>query len=55
LDFENACAVYDTNDILLYYEGFVEDITERKQAAEEHSQSSGERKELNELKPILSQ
>ena len=29
---ENVSAIYDTNGTLLYYEGSVEDITERKQA-----------------------
>ena len=32
---ENAHAVYDSNQTLLYYEGTVEDITERKHAEEE--------------------
>jgi len=47
---ENARAVYDTNDILLYYEGFIEDITERKQAEAEIRNALEKEKELSELK-----
>lgn len=47
---ENARAVYDTNNILLYYEGFVEDITERKQAVEDIHHALQKEKELGELK-----
>ncbi|MFA5804734.1 MAG: PAS domain S-box protein, partial [Melioribacteraceae bacterium] len=32
---ENARGVRDTNGVLLFFEGFIEDITERKQAEEE--------------------
>jgi PAS domain S-box-containing protein len=47
---ENARAVYDSKNILLYYEGFVEDITERKQAEEDIRNALEKEKELNELK-----
>ncbi len=47
---ENAQAVYSTNETLLYYEGFVEDITERKQAAADIRNVLEKEKELNELK-----
>ena len=47
---ENARAVYSTNETLLYYEGFVEDITERKQAAADIRNALEKEKELNELK-----
>lgn len=47
---ENARAVYDNNNILLYYEGFVEDITKRKQAEEDIQTALHKEKELSELK-----
>lgn len=47
---ENARAVYDPNDILLYYEGFVEEITERKQAEAAIRNALAKEKELSELK-----
>jgi PAS domain S-box-containing protein len=47
---ENARAVCDSNDSLLYYEGFVEDITERKQAEADIRNALAKEKELSELK-----
>lgn len=47
---ENVRSVYDTNNILLYYEGFVEDITKRKQAEEDIRNALHKEKELSELK-----
>jgi len=47
---ENARAVYDSSGVLLYYEGFVEDITERKQAEEDIRKALEKEKELSELK-----
>jgi PAS domain S-box-containing protein len=47
---ETARAVYDTNNILLYYEGFIEDITKRKQAEEDIHYALQKEKELSEFK-----
>lgn len=47
---ENTRAVYDTKDTLLYYEGFVEDMTERKQVEADIRNALEKEKELNELK-----
>ena len=45
---ENARSVYDTNGKLLYYQGFIEDITERKQAEAEQERFTNELFELNQ-------
>ncbi|NER94946.1 MAG: CHASE2 domain-containing protein [Symploca sp. SIO1B1] len=45
---ENARSVYDTQGKLLYYQGFVEDITERKQAEVEREKFTNELFELNQ-------
>lgn len=50
---ENVRAVYNTNNTLLYYEGFVEDITKRKQAEEDICNALWKEKELSELKSHL--
>ena len=47
---ENVRSVYDNNNTLLYYEGFVEDITKRKQAEEDIRNALQKEKELSELK-----
>jgi PAS domain S-box-containing protein len=45
---ENARTVYDANRIPLYYQGFVEDITSRKQAEAERIQFTNELYQLNQ-------
>lgn len=45
---ENARTVFDANKTLLYYQGFVEDITERKQAEVERAQFTEELFQLNQ-------
>ncbi len=45
---ENARAVFDFNNSLLYYQGFVEDITERKKAEVERLQFTKELFQLNQ-------
>ena len=45
---ENARTVYDTNGEPLYYQGFVEDITERKQAETERMSFTNELFQLNQ-------
>lgn len=45
---ENARAVYDDNGILLYYQGFIEDITERKQVEVEREQFTDVLYQLNQ-------
>lgn len=44
---ESACAVYDANGKLLYYEGIIEDITERKLAEEELKRSREQLRNLS--------
>jgi len=50
---ENAQAVYDSSGVLLYYEGFVEDITKQKQAEADIRNALEKEKELSELKSIF--
>ncbi|NEP62715.1 MAG: CHASE2 domain-containing protein [Symploca sp. SIO2G7] len=45
---EQARSVYDSQGQLLYYQGFVEDITERKQAETEREKFTNELFELNQ-------
>lgn len=45
---ENARAVYDDNGVLLYYQGFIEDITERKQAEVEREKFTDLLYQLNQ-------
>ncbi len=45
---ENARAVYDDNGVLLYYQGFIEDITERKQAEVEREKFTDVLYQLNQ-------
>jgi PAS domain S-box-containing protein len=45
---ENARTIYDVNGIPLYYQGFVEDITERKQAEAERIKFTSELFQLNQ-------
>ena len=45
---ENARAVKNANEILLYYQGFVEDITSRKQAEVERTSFTAELFQLNQ-------
>ncbi len=45
---ENARSVYDANGLLLYYQGFVEDITARKQAEAERIKFTSELFQLNQ-------
>ncbi|HAJ63349.1 MAG TPA: diguanylate cyclase, partial [Cyanobacteria bacterium UBA8543] len=45
---ENARAVYDDNGVLLYYQGFIEDITERKQAEAQREQFTDVLYQLNQ-------
>jgi PAS domain S-box-containing protein len=45
---ENARTVCDANGVLLYYQGFVEDITERKQAEVERQKFTDQLYQLNQ-------
>ena len=45
---ENARTIYDANGVPLYYQGFVEDITERKQAEVERMKFTSELFQLNQ-------
>src|SRR5919199_70107 len=45
---QNARAVYDANGLLLYYQGFVEDITERKRAEAERIKFTTQLYQLNQ-------
>jgi PAS domain S-box-containing protein len=44
---ENACAVYDDHQEILYYQGFAEDITARKQAEADREQFTKELFQIN--------
>ena len=45
---QNARAVYDDNDVLLYYQGFSEDITERKRAETQRIEFTKQLYQLNQ-------
>src|ERR671932_950234 len=45
---ENARAIYDANGVLLYYQGFVEDISDRKKAEAERERFTEKLVQLNQ-------